>query len=141
MEDHAGVRIADEDAVEKSDVEMNVQVQAAKSLHEVDRTALPILDSQALGVCAIPREDGIDCDATDRRQHLRLEGGQLAQFVGQGQDVLPHGHVGQNPVHDGRRRIGHASSGAAGAHRSRFAGEGDEKIVTTCIAPRANEAL
>jgi len=101
VEDHARDRVADEDAIEKSDVEMNVQVQAAKSLHEVDRAALPILDSQALGVCAIPREDGIDCDATDRRQHLRLEGGQLAQFVGQGQDVLPHGHVGQNPVHDG----------------------------------------
>jgi hypothetical protein len=41
MEDHPRVRITAEDPIEHDHVEMDVEIQASKSLNKVDRTALP----------------------------------------------------------------------------------------------------
>ena len=135
------VRIRAEDPIEHDHVEMDVEVQAPKSLYQIDRTALPILDPAAPRPCAVAREDGLDRDAGDRRQHVGLEGGQSAQLVRQRQNILPHRHIGQNPVHDGGRRIGRAPARATVAHRSRLTRERNEQIMTARVAPGARETF
>ena len=85
MEQHARGLVPGEDAVEESDVKMDVQIHARPaSLNKIDRAALSILDPVAPGASAVAREDGLDRDAPDCREHVSLEGGQLAQLVGQG---------------------------------------------------------
>jgi hypothetical protein len=141
MEDRSRVRIAGEDAIENDHVEMDVEVQAPKSLYEVDGTALPMLDPAALRPCAVAPEDGLDGNAPDRREYVGFEGGQSAQLVRQRQNVLAHRHIGENSVHDGGSRIGHAPPRATRAHGSRLTRERNEEIMTARIAPRAREPL
>src|ERR1019366_3609764 len=101
----------------------------------------PASGSKSSGAMRIAREDGLDRNAPDRREYVGFECGQSAQLVRQRQNVLPHRHIRENPVHDGGRRIGHAPPSATRAHGSRLARERNEEIVTARIAPRAREPL
>src|ERR1019366_1600304 len=105
------------------------------------RTALPMLDPAALRPCAVAPEDGLDGNAPDRREYVGFEGGQSAQLVRQRQNVLAHRHIGENSVHDGGSRIGHAPPRATRAHGSRLTRERNEEIMTARIAPRACQPL
>jgi hypothetical protein len=89
-------------------MKVDVQVQAgAKSLNEVDRTALCGEHAVALRRRAVAGEDRLDEDAPERREHVGLEGGEPAQLEGQRQDVLAHGDIGKDSVRNGRRGVRH----------------------------------
>ncbi len=142
MEHHACICVAGEHAVEDGDVEVDVQVdRAPHPLNKIDGTALRVLDSPTLGARPVAREDRLDEDASQRRQHVRLERGEPAQLVRQRQDVLAHGHVGrQNSVDQVCGRVCHAPSATTWANAAAATRERDEQIVATRIAVAANKA-
>jgi hypothetical protein len=133
--------VAREHAIKHCKVEVNVEIQAAEALNEIDRTALAIHDSVTFGACPVAREDGVDEDAPQRCEHIGLEGGQLSKLVGQREDILAHRHIGKNPIDDGRRLVGHASARAARTHGTRFTRKGHKQVVPAHVATRPSEAF
>jgi hypothetical protein len=66
MEDQPTTGIAREHAVEREQVEVNVEVQTSEALNEIYRAALRVLDPVAPGARAVPGEDRLDEDARER---------------------------------------------------------------------------
>jgi hypothetical protein len=129
MKDHGPARITRKDAVENEDMKVDIQVQTAEALHAEHRAALGPVDPVPLGPGAVGREGRLDEDARERRQRLRLEGGEPAKLIGQGKDVLSDGHLGQDPVHQVRRTVRHAPAAAARADAAAVAAKRDKQIV------------
>lgn len=74
MELHARSPNAREDAIEKSHVVVNVQIEtSAEALNERNGAALAAVDSVALGALAIVSEHFLDEDARERRQDIGRE--------------------------------------------------------------------
>jgi hypothetical protein len=142
VEEHALLRVAAEDAVEEDGVKMNVQVQAAaEALHKRDRPTLPLLGALAPGAGPIAREDHLDKDAGDSREHVGLERREQAQLVGQREHELTHGHVGQDAIDQVGGGVGHAPAGAARAEAAALAREGHEQVAAARVAMAAREAI
>ena len=120
---------------------MYVEVQAAEALNTEHRAALGALDPGALRTRAVGRERGLNEDARQGGEHVGLEGGKPAHLERQRQDVLAHWHVGQDPVDQVRRAVGHAPARAARADRPAMTREGHEQIVAAGVAVAPGEAL
>jgi len=121
VEHEPALRVAGIHAVEQEQVEVDVEVQAAEALNEVDRAALDIFEPVAPSARTVHREDRLDEDARERRQYVGLERSQLAKLVGEREHVLPHGHVRQDSIDEVCRDVGHASAAAARTHASAVA--------------------
>jgi hypothetical protein len=68
-------------------MEVDVQIQAAEALHAEHRPALNSVKPIAFGPRAIAGENGLDEDARERRQHVGLERGELAELEGERQRI------------------------------------------------------
>ena|SRR5579872_4872366 len=141
VKEHATLGIAREHAIEHKCVKVHVEVQAAEALNTEHRAALGALDPGALRTRAVGRERGLNEDAGQGGERVGLEGGKPAQLERQRQDVLAHRHVGQDPVDQVRRAVGHAPARAARADRPAVTREGNEQIVTAGVAMAPGEAL
>lgn len=142
MEHELPLGVARVHAIEDDEMIVHVKVDARSApLNEVDRAALRSVGARALGAGAVEREDALDEEVRDGREHLGLERHELAQVVGQGQYVLPQGHIGQHAIDQKCARVGHAPARATRADAAAAAGEGDQQVVATCIAVSAREAL
>ncbi len=135
-EAHARPAVAFVDAVEHERVEVHVEVQrVAEALDEghgaspgpPDRAVLP-------GTAAVGGEHSTD----ELPQHHRCEGGivgeAVAQGVGECQDPLADGHLGEHAVDEVGGGVGHAAAEAGGAEPASLAGEGDDLITSAVVA-------
>lgn len=122
-------------------MKVHVEVQAAEALHTENRAALGALDPGVLRTRAIGRERGLNEDARQGGEHVGLEGGKPAQLERQRKDVLAHRHVGQDPVDQVCRAVGHTPARAARADRPAVTREGHKQIVTAGVAMAPGEAL
>jgi hypothetical protein len=130
VEHELALGVARKDAVENDEMIVHVKVDArSAALNEVGGAALRSLDAVALGASAVGREDALDEDVRDGREHIGLEGNELAKLVGQRQDVLPQGNIGKDPVDQECGRICHAPARAARADAAAAAREGDQQVV------------
>jgi len=129
MKEHTTVRVPSHDAIEHQHVKMHIKIQTAESLNEGYRSALRILEALALGASAVAREDGLDEDAAEGCENVGLERRELAQLVGQRQNVLPYRDVRQDSVDQVGRDIGHTPAAAAGAERSSLARKSHKQVV------------
>jgi hypothetical protein len=63
------------------------------------------------------------------------------QTLGNGEDELAHGYVGDDVVHQVGRRLGHALRSARGTRASGLARESDQELKTTTRAPSPRESV
>ena len=76
-----------------------------------------------------------------RRDQLGLCGQQHAKRDGQGQDPLPHRHVGNDVIHEVRRGLRHAPRAARRAEPATLAAERQQLVVTALGAAQPQESM
>jgi hypothetical protein len=140
MKHKVALGVAREHAVQNGKVIVDVEVKRTEPLNEVDRAALWILDAVALRARAVAREHRLDEGPRDRREHVGLEGHEFAKLVRQRQDVLPQSNIGDDPVDQEGGSVCHASARATRTDAAAAAGESDQQVVATRVAPGAGEA-
>ncbi len=123
-------------------MEVDVEVQGAEALNKVNRAApYLVFEAVTLRASLVAHEDRLTGELPHRGEHVRLEGDKLPQLVGERENVLPHGHIRQNPVDDRSGGVRHAPARAARADRARLTGERDKEVVPAGIASSPSEAL
>ncbi len=80
-------------------------------------------------------------DLQHGRHQLGLRGQQQAQRDRQRQHPLPNRHMGDDVVHQMRRRLRHASGAARRAKAAPLAAEGDELVVAAVTAAQPQKAV
>jgi len=104
------------DTVEDQRVEVEVCIQSgAEALDEGDGAALAARNAPLMSrVPAELGEERAEEDAEHFAREPRVVGAAVAERVGKREDPLANRHVGQDAVHEVRRRVGHAPPAAGG---------------------------
>jgi len=109
---------------------MQVQIErGAESLKNACGPGFTVLNAKLPASLPVPAEDGANDDPERTPGHLGVAGEQVAALPGKGQDPLPYGNMGDDPVAPGRRPLGHTSPTTTGAEAPCLAGEGDDAVV------------
>ncbi len=87
------------------------------------------------------RKDRTQEGAQDLARELRIPGAATAERIRKREDPLPDRYLGQDPIDEVRRGVGHATTAAGGAKSAALAREGDEAIVAACVAVDPQEAV
>ncbi len=86
----------------------------------------------------LPAEDFFDEDAPHCGERIGALGEEKPKLERDRKHPLPQSNIGQHPVYQASRRIGHAPCVAAGTDAALLAGEGDEQhvsaILTACTS-------
>ena len=138
-----GIRPPGVDAIEHERMEVGGQVQGGpEALDERDRAALTLADAEERS-CATPliRVDGAHEGAKDLTRESCVPGAAIAERIGQREDPLSDGNLGQDPVDEVGRSVGHTPAAAGGTEAAAFAAEGDEPVLPARVAVDAQESV
>ncbi len=93
--------------------------------------------------CSAPLvcEDGSQEGAQDLAREPRIPGAAIAKRIGQREHPLPDRDLGQHPIDEMGRGVGHAAAAAGGAEAAAFAREGDQAVVAAGVAVDAEEPM
>ncbi len=117
-------------------MEVGRQVQGRpEALDERDRAALSLADAEVHSRAApLVREDGSQEAAQDLAREPRVPGAAEAKRIGQREHPLSDRDLGQHPVDEMGRGVGHATTATGRTEAAALAREGDEAVVAAGVA-------
>ena len=131
-----------EHAVEEQRVAVHVELEArAKALDHRHRAGVAVGPPGAPRPPAIPAEHGPHEHPDDGPTERVVEGEPVAQPVRDGEDPLPDRDPGQDRLDEIRRLLRHPPAAATGADRAAFAGQRQEALERTVVAPDPQKAM
>ncbi len=113
--------------------EQGVEVRVAslrrvEALHRDDRSWASALDAVTTLLAALQSEARAHEDPVQLAEEIQVARHWDAQFEGQAQDELPHGHVREHPVQQPGGGVGPAPTGAGGARAAALVGQSDQLV-------------
>jgi hypothetical protein len=130
------------DALQDECVEVRIEIERApEALQDTHRARAAAWDSQQSGATLVEGEDRPQEDAARDGREVRISGEQETKGKGEGQNPLPHGNFGQDPIDQLRGALRHPTAAARGTEPASLAGEGDERVLPTGSAAHAGEAV
>ena len=138
-----GVSRARVDSVEHQAVEVRVEVERrTEALDEGNRRTLPVADAvDLLRTAPLVAEHAAQEHTQHGARQFRVPGARQPERVRHREHPLADGHLGQNPLDQVSRRVGHAPPAARRAEASPLARESDGTIAAAVVAAHAEEPV
>ena len=86
-------------------------------------------------------EDRTNERPQDFTHEPRIPGAAISERIRKGEDPLPDRDLGQDPLDEMGRRVGHATPATGRTEATALAGEGDEAIMAAGVAVDAEESM